>query len=177
MIRGILKRRHIYKIIIHSTCFNRSKVIQEWPYISPARSINVQFISGAFHKLRLRIFLPIPFTLFRNRGPPLLPFIRSCLLRRFVLRHRNTTLIMNHPTLSKLMPNHLTVRAKWRESFIFHISYKSKVRTFNQEVIGERGQQINIHQHSSKHTPILSHSMLIQRQRSTKTSYDGKYRP
>jgi len=28
-----------------------------------------------------------------------------------------------------------------------------------------------------KHTPILSHSMLIQRQRSTKTSDDGNYRP
>ena len=48
---------------------------------------------------------------------------------------------------------------------------------FHQEVIGKRGQQINIHQHSSKQTLILSHSMIIQRQRSTKTSDDGKYRP
>ena len=89
---------------------------------------------------------------------------------------RNTTPIMNPPALSKLMPNHLTVREKWRESFIFHISYKSKFRTFDQEVTGERGQHINIHQHSCKHTPILSHSMFIQRQMSTKTSDDGKYR-
>jgi len=29
----------------------------------------------------------------------------------------------------------------------------------------------------AKHTPILSHSMLIQRQRSVKTSNDGKYHP
>ena len=48
---------------------------------------------------------------------------------------------------------------------------------FNQEVIENRGQHINIHQHSSKHTPILSHSMIIQIQRSTKTPDDGKYRP
>ena len=99
----------------------------EWPYVSPARSINVQFISGAFHELWLQIFLLILFMLFRNRGPSLFPFIRSCLLIRFMLISKNTTLIMNHPALSKLMPNHLTVRAKWREPFIFHISYKSKV--------------------------------------------------
>ena len=33
----------------------------------------------------------------------------------------------------------------------------------NQELIEKRGQQINIHQHSSKQAPILSHGMIIQR--------------
>ena len=84
--------------------------------------------------------------------------------------------LMNHPTLSKLMPYHLTVRAKRRESFIFHTSYKSIVWTFNPYVIGKSGQHINIYKDSSKHTRILFHNILIQRQRSTKTSNDEKNR-
>jgi len=132
---------------------------------------------GAFHELLLRIFLPILFTLFRNHDPPLIPFIRNYLLRRFMLRPWNTILILNHPTLSKLMPYHLTMRAKRRELFVFHTSYKSIVWMFNPNVIKKRGHHINIHQDSDKHTHILSHIILIRRQRSTKTSDDGKNRP
>ena len=62
MIWCILKRRHICKIILPSTCFIKSKVTQEWPCISPAKSISFQY--RVFHELRLRIFLPIQFMLF-----------------------------------------------------------------------------------------------------------------
>ena len=41
----------------------------------------------------------------------------------------------------------------------------------------EERTKINIYQHSSKQTLIRFHGMIIQRQRSTNASNDGKYCP